>query len=215
MTEIELALVILMFCTPIITGLLCFIDSDLFWNCLENLKNKKSKEVNRMTKKDLKNGMVLVNRKGNARLYVDGVLYTHDDYLSIKDDTYRRVNSIDNYNDDLTNANDHGNLDIVKVMYNGKVLWQRPTITLSDNDKALIKGLDSKWKYVIRAFDNSIIFTDKLVVKSLNSFNGKTYYRTFDYSNCDTLTFSPTANFFYFLKNGDDAIALDDLRKLI
>lgn len=214
MTDIELALVILIFCTPILVGLLCIFDSDLFWNCLENLKNKKSKEVNRMTKKDLKNGMVLVNRKGNDRLYVDGALYNHEDYLSIKDDTYRRVNSIDNYNDDLTNANDHGNLDIVKVMYDGKVLWQRPAYVLSDNDKALLKGLDSKWKYVVKNSMDEIVFADKPLVKNGTIF-GYTAYSTYSYSPANIIKFSKTTNLLTFIKNGDDVVSVDDLRKLI
>lgn len=98
-----------------------------------------------MTKKDLKDGMILKFRVNHSdRIFIKGNLYSMcegrlDDSLLLKD-----------LNDDLTNKGGFGNsLDVVLIHWpSGEVIWQREeevVMTISEIEAALnIKNLKIK-----------------------------------------------------------------------
>lgn len=65
---------------------------------------------------DLKDGMIVLNRNGDARFIMD------ERMVDNKQHTYS-VGYI-NFNEDLTHKNDHM-FDIVKASYMGEALWER------------------------------------------------------------------------------------------
>ena len=69
------------------------------------------------TKADIKDGMILTYRNGCKRIVIDKKFYS---YPEIK----ISGNSLNNYNDDLTLKNTRCE-DIMKVSYDGKVIWER------------------------------------------------------------------------------------------
>ena len=69
-----------------------------------------------MNKNDLKNGMIVVLRRGVTRVIIGK--YLVDDDVNI-------CNILENYNDDLTHMNNCTSEDIMKIEYGGKVIWER------------------------------------------------------------------------------------------
>ena len=69
-----------------------------------------------MNKNDLKNGMIVVLRRGVTRVIIGK--YLVDDDVNI-------CNILENYNDDLTHINNCKNEDIIKVEYGGEIIWER------------------------------------------------------------------------------------------
>lgn len=71
------------------------------------------------TKSDLKDGMVVTYKNGSIRLLYLGRLYEIDEHINLT-----TLSNINDYNEFLLNAHNK-NLDIVKVEYMGKTIWQR------------------------------------------------------------------------------------------
>ena len=69
-----------------------------------------------MNKSDLKNGMIVVLRRGVTRVIIGKCLV---------DDDVNICNILENYNDDLTHMNNCNSEDIMKIEYGGKVIWER------------------------------------------------------------------------------------------
>ena len=69
-----------------------------------------------MNKSDLKNGMIVVLRRGATRVIIGKCLV---------DDDVNICNILENYNDDLTHMNNCNSEDIMKIEYGGKVIWER------------------------------------------------------------------------------------------
>lgn len=71
------------------------------------------------TKSDLKDGMVIEYRDGNIRLLYLGILYEIDRHMNLT-----ASSNINDYNERLLSIHNK-NLDIIKVEYMGKSIWQR------------------------------------------------------------------------------------------
>ena len=69
-----------------------------------------------MNKSDLKNGMIVILRRGVTRVIIGKCLV---------DDDVNICNILENYNDDLTHMNNCKNEDIMKIEYGGEVIWER------------------------------------------------------------------------------------------
>ena len=69
-----------------------------------------------MNKSDLKNGMIVVLRRGVTRVIIGKCLV---------DDDVNICNILENYNNDLTHMNNCNSEDIMKIEYGGKVIWER------------------------------------------------------------------------------------------
>ena len=69
-----------------------------------------------MNKSDLKNGMIVVLRRGVTRVIIGKCLV---------DDDVNICNILENYNDDLTHMNNCKNEDIMKIIYGDEVIWER------------------------------------------------------------------------------------------
>ena len=69
-----------------------------------------------MNKSDLKNGMIVVLRRGVTRVIIGKCLVNDDVDI---------CNILENYNDDLTHINNCKSEDIMKIEYGGKVIWER------------------------------------------------------------------------------------------
>ena len=69
-----------------------------------------------MKKSDLKNGMIVVLRRGVTRVIIGKCLV---------DDDVNICNILENYNDDLTHMNNCKNEDIMKIEYGGEIIWER------------------------------------------------------------------------------------------
>ena len=68
-----------------------------------------------MNKSDLKNGMIVVLRRGVTRVIIGKCLV---------DDDVNICNILENYNDDLTHMNNCKNEDIMKIEYGGEIIWE-------------------------------------------------------------------------------------------
>lgn len=69
-----------------------------------------------MKKSDLKNGMIVVLRRGVTRVIIGKCLV---------DDDVNICNILENYNDDLTHTNNYNSEDIMKIEYGGEIIWER------------------------------------------------------------------------------------------
>ena len=69
-----------------------------------------------MNKSDLKNGMIVVLRRGVTRVIIGKCLV---------DDDVNICNILENYNDDLTHMNNCKSEDIMKIIYGDEVIWER------------------------------------------------------------------------------------------
>ena len=69
-----------------------------------------------MNKSDLKNGMIVVLRRGVTRVIIGKCLV---------DDDVNICNILENYNDDLTHMNNCKNEDIMKIEYGSEIIWER------------------------------------------------------------------------------------------
>ena len=69
-----------------------------------------------MNKSDLKNGMIVVLRRGVTRVIIGKCLVDEDGITT---------STLNCYNDDLTYINNCTNEDIMKIEYGGKVIWER------------------------------------------------------------------------------------------
>lgn len=69
-----------------------------------------------MNKSDLKNGMIVVLRRGVERVIIGKCLV---------DDDVNICNILENYNDDLTHMNNCKSEDIMKIIHGDKIIWER------------------------------------------------------------------------------------------
>ena len=69
-----------------------------------------------MKKSDLKNGMIVVLRRGVTRVIIGKCLV---------DDDVNICNILENYNDDLTHMNNCKSEDIMKIIHGDKIIWER------------------------------------------------------------------------------------------
>ena len=69
-----------------------------------------------MNKSDLKNGMIVVLRRGVTRVIIGKCLV---------DDDVNICNILENYNDDLTHMNNCKSEDIMKIIHGDKIIWER------------------------------------------------------------------------------------------
>lgn len=69
-----------------------------------------------MNKNDLKNGMIVVLRRGVKRVIIGKCLVNDDVNI---------CNILENYNDDLTYINNCNSEDIMKIEYGGEIIWER------------------------------------------------------------------------------------------
>ena len=69
-----------------------------------------------MNKNDLKNGMIVVLRRGVTRVIIGKCLV---------DDDVNICNILENYNDDLTHMNNCKSEDIMKIIHGDKIIWER------------------------------------------------------------------------------------------
>lgn len=131
-----------------------------------------------MTKKDLKNGMIVELRDGTRYLYCEGVIRGLDAW-----------NVMSNYTDNLNNTQ-FRHLDIVKVYedtrkYNLntifeyqylKLIWQR--LKLSEREIEILKALDViGYKYIARDRDSNIFayYSKRIKVFKFWLFNNTVY----------------------------------------
>ena len=68
-----------------------------------------------MNKSDLKDGMIVTLKKGVTRVIIGKSLFCE----------LGTINTLDNYNNDLTHTNNCESEDIMKIEYGGKVIWER------------------------------------------------------------------------------------------
>ena len=123
-----------------------------------------------MKKQDLKDGMVVTYRNGQKRYVINGLLF---ELFNEETKVYRRSNRLKSYSDDLTcDSVSNGNLDIVKVEYDGETLWKiQEYVTF---DEARRSGKRFKHK-------NWVAFIDlKEVLKSLSYGNFEKINRMLD-----------------------------------
>ena len=69
-----------------------------------------------MNKSDLKNGMIVVLRRGVERVIIGKCLVNDDVDI---------CNILENYNDDLTHMNNCKSEDIMKIIHGDKIIWER------------------------------------------------------------------------------------------
>ena len=97
-----------------------------------------------MNKSDLKDGMVVRLRNRDVR-----VIWNNDLY-KIYPDKLSSYNDLSNYNDDLKHAYDgnYKNLDIMKVVYDNELIWERNEVDWSKvrvGTKVLYSDDNEKW----------------------------------------------------------------------
>lgn len=138
-----------------------------------------------MKKEDLENGMVVVLQDESVMILVD------DKFYDLKDGS---TLDLCNYNDKMEDVSDKI-YNINKVYnklaryYDDNLLWQRPTIKLSENDINILKGINDDYHYIARDLDGG------LYIYECKPFKNKEIDRwvnvtTSDYFNCDILKLS-------------------------
>ena len=107
-----------------------------------------------MTKKDLRDGMVIQYRNGWYRVVLGGCTTLG---MVCSDGYETRSKDLSDYNDDLTNRDGYRNTDIMKVFNVEQVLWERKEIKLSDAERAwLIVAKHDDMKYIARDRDGGL-----------------------------------------------------------
>lgn len=86
------------------------------------------------TKSDLKDGMVVTYRNKMERVFMKGAFYGQEGYL------YRRVSLIEKYCENLDREGNR-NLDVMKVEYMDKVLWEREEETPEQKEIKRLQGI--------------------------------------------------------------------------
>lgn len=97
------------------------------WNKLKAYKPQ-------FTKSDLKDGMVVTYRNKGERVFMKGAFYEQEGYL------YRRASLIEKYCENLDREGNR-NLDIMKVEYMDKVLWERDEETPEQKEIKRLQGI--------------------------------------------------------------------------
>lgn len=115
----------------------------------------------KFTKADLKDGMIVTYRHGEERTILGGVLYSKEVGNScfavpLLDISFKAQIPLKMWNVDLTYS-ENPYLDIVKVTYDGKVLWERKEIKLSDTERAWLSVAKHDGKrYIARDRDGRL-----------------------------------------------------------
>lgn len=105
----------------------------------------------------VKDGMYFITRQGDTYLLIG------NDLLEAGKSGFFKVNSLGNYACDGKNLHGYDNLDIMSVMYDSEVLWEReePTcsgynlITNADIDVRLKKEITEPTKVIIKVGDTT------------------------------------------------------------
>lgn len=111
-----------------------------------------------MKKEDLKNGMIVEVKTGRRYLVLNDEIIRVDGREPIK-----------NYSDNLTHKN-VSKYDIVKIYefknhytltdifndYALQLIWQRPTIKLTDDEKTILRNVPKEFNYIARDGDDTL-----------------------------------------------------------
>lgn len=118
-----------------------------------------------MNKTDLKHGNIVELRNGDRYLFTSYIEYGHEEnvFVILTGEGYYYSNSL-NFNNNYKNSD----LAIVKVYKDytlKELLWERKEKPkLSDDEKAILRNIDKKFKYIARDKDEMLfVFTGKPV----------------------------------------------------
>ena len=142
-----------------------------------------------MKKSDLKYGNVVENRKGIKYLYH---CKNSDKFLNLDYDAFLWIR---NFDENLKCINDLNELDIMKVYkdYTCKELsWERKDPEITEDEKAILRNLPEKYKYIARDRSGLIFLYSKKP--------SKCYYSWIGYND---IAF-PYSHLFQFIKWEDE-----------
>ena len=168
----------------------------------------------KFTKADLKDGMVVTYRKGDNRIVVNGKLYNYDNC----DTKLYYCDTLENWrSSDLTNVFGK-NFDIMKVEYDGKVLWERKEkkdIKLTTEERAFLNSilLVSDYKYIARDANSSLYVYKTKPSKSWCNYkfilgDGNYYFKS------KNITDKTKGMFEFITWDDDEPYLIEDLLKL-
>ena len=101
-----------------------------------------------LKKSDLRDGDVVEYSSGALRIVKDGKIYNESNLM----------NTLDKYDKNLRSS-EGGRLDIVKVY---RLIWKHEELTITSDEKAILRNVDSKYKYIARDYNGELyVYSEK------------------------------------------------------